>query len=221
MRTVKTIVAALAAAGGAAVAGEPPVTVGEPVVVTATRFEDRYLDKPVNVSIITAEDIKNSTARTVPELLRQLPGIRARDNSGSPNVQVDLRGFGISGDQNTLVLLDGVRISENEQTTVNWAGIPLSAIERIEIMRGSGAVLYGGGATGGTLNINHKHGGRRQPSGSVYGGIATYGTNEAGVGVSLGGDNVSLGFNGTYLYTDNYRDNNRLRQKNGLLDARW
>ena len=210
-----------AAAAWCAVAAELPVTVGEPVIVTATRFEDRYLDKPVNVSIITAEDIKNSTARTVPELLRQLPGIRTRDSSGSPNMQVDMRGFGISGDQNTLVLLDGVRISENEQTTVNWVGIPLTAIERIEIMRGSGAVLYGGGATGGTINIITKPAAPGQRSASIYGGVATYGTTEAGVGVNLGGENVSLSFNGSYLHTDNYRDNNRLRQKNALADIRW
>ena len=221
MRFTGAVVAALSAAAGIAAAGEPAATVGEPVIVTATRFEDPYLDKPVNVSIITAEDIKNSTARTVPELLRQRAGIRARDNSGSPNVQVDMRGFGIFGDQNTLVLLDGVRISENEQTTVNWAGIPLAAIERIEIMRGSGAVLYGGGATGGTINIITRTPAAGQRSGSIYGGVATYGTNEGGVGASLGGESVSLNFNGSYLYTDNYRDNNRLRQKNALADARW
>jgi len=51
--------------------------------------------------------------------------------------------------------------------------------------------------------------------------VATYGTTEAGVGVNLGGENVSLSFNGSYLHTDNYRDNNRLRQKNALADARW
>lgn len=204
-----------------AAAAEPPVTVGEPVIVTATRFEDRYLDRSVNVTVITAEDIKHSTARTVPELLRQLPGIRTRDSSGSPNMQVDMRGFGLSGDQNTLVLLDGVRISENEQTTVNWAGIPLNAIERIEIMRGSGAVLYGGGATGGTINIITRTPAAGQRSASLYGGVASYGTNEAGFSANLGGENVSLNFNGTYLDTDNYRDNNRLRQKNALADIRW
>jgi iron complex outermembrane receptor protein len=213
--------AILTAAAWYAMAAEVPVTVGEPVIVTATRFEDRYLDKPVNVSIITAEDIKNSTARTVPELLRQLPGIRARDSSGSPNVQVDMRGFGISGDQNTLVLLDGVRISENEQTTVNWAGIPLNAIERIEILRGSGAVLYGGGASGGTVNIITKTPVPRQRSASIYGGAATYGTSEAGVGANLAGESVGLRFNASYLDSDNYRDNNELRQKNALADLRW
>jgi iron complex outermembrane recepter protein len=219
MRFTAAVVVAAALSVPAA-AAEPPVTIGEPVIVTATRLEDRYLDRPVNVSIITAEDIRNSTARTVPDLLRQLPGIRTRDSSGSPNVQVDLRGFGISGDQNTLVLLDGVRISENEQTTVNWTGIPLSAIERIEVMRGSGAVLYGGGATGGTINIITKAAtpGR---SATLYGGAGTYGTTEGGVGANLGGENVSLRFNGSYLHTDNYRDNNRMRQRNALADARW
>jgi len=213
--------AVLTAAAWCALAAEVPVTVGEPVIVTATRFEDRYLDKPVNVSIIAAEDIKNSTARTIPELLRQLPGIRTRDSSGSPNKQVDMRGFGISGDQNTLVLLDGVRISENEQTTVNWVGIPLSAIERIEILRGSGAVLYGGGATGGTINIITRTPVPGQRSASIYGGAATYGTSEAGVGANLAGESVGLRFNASYLDSDNYRDNNELRQKNALADLRW
>ena len=213
--------AVLTAAAWCALAAEVPVTVGEPVIVTATRFEDRYLDKPVNVSIIAAEDIKNSTARTIPELLRQLPGIRTRDSSGSPNKQVDMRGFGISGDQNTLVLLDGVRISENEQTTVNWVGIPLNAIERIEILRGSGAVLYGGGATGGTINIITKTPMPGQRSASIYGGAATYGTSEAGVGANLAGESVGLRFNASYLDSDNYRDNNELRQKNALADLRW
>ena len=213
--------AVLTAAAWCALAAEVPVTVGEPVIVTATRFEDRYLDKPVNVSIIAAEDIKNSTARTVPELLRQLPGRRTRDSSGSPNKQGDMRGFGISGDQNTLVLLDGVRISENEQTTVNWVGIPLNAIERIEILRGSGAVLYGGGATGGTINIITKMPMPGQRSASIYGGAATYGTSEAGVGANLAGESVGLRFNASYLDSDNYRDNNELRQKNALADLRW
>ena len=219
MRFSVAVVGLLAAAGSAG-AADLPVTVGEPVIVTATRFEDRYLDRPVNVSIITAEDIRNSTARTVPELLRQLPGIRSRDSSGSPNVQVDMRGFGISGDQNTLVLLDGVRISENEQTSVNWVGIPLNAIERIEVMRGSGAVLYGGGATGGTINIITKAAAPGR-SASVYGAAGTYGTTEAGGGANLGGKNASLRFAGSYLHTDNYRDNNRMRERNALADARW
>ena len=155
---------------------QQPAVMADEVVVTATRFSAPAQDLPVGVTIISEERIRASTAATVPELLMQFPGIHIRDNSGSPNQQVDMRGFGITGDQNTLVLLDGQRISENEQTTVNWAAIPLSAIERIEIMRGSGAVLYGGGATGGTINIITKAPQKNRKSAFLGAGFGSYNT---------------------------------------------
>ena len=202
-------------------AQQQPVTVTEEVVVTATRFREPAQDLPVGVTVITEEQIRASTAATVPELLRQFPGIQVRDNSGSPNQQVDLRGFGITGDQNTLVLLDGQRISENELATVNWAAIPLSAIERIEIMRGSGTVLYGGGATGGTINIVTKAPLRNQKSAYASGGYGSYNTGEYRTGLNLAGDNLGLIFDASHLETDNYRDSNRLRQQNAQADLRW
>src|SRR4051812_43873003 len=95
------------------------------VVVTATRFPERALDAPIGMTIIGQERIRDSAARTLPELLSQEAGIVTRDNTGSPDAQVDLRGFGATGDQNTLVLLDGQRLSEIELVTVGWSGIPL------------------------------------------------------------------------------------------------
>jgi iron complex outermembrane receptor protein len=204
-----------------AVAADRPVTTGEPVIVTATRFGDAGERFPIGVQVITAEDIRRSTAATVPELLRTLSGIRTRDLSGSPNLQVDMRGFGIFGDQNTLVLLDGVRISEYEQTPVNWAAIPLDAIERIEVLRGSGAVLYGSGATGGTINIITRVPRAGERSASVYGGAGSFSTYEARAGLNLGGDGVGLRANAGHYESDNYRDNNRVRIDNFQGDARW
>ena len=216
----RAALAALSAAASCAFAADIPVTQIAPVVVTATRFADPGQRFPIGVQVIGEEDIRRSAASTLPELLSQFSGIRTRDLSGSPDVQVDMRGFGIFGDQNTLVLLDGRRISENEQATVNWSAIPLSAIERIEILRGSGAVLYGAGATGGTINIITKAPRRGERSAFVYGGIATYHTHEARVGGNLGGDGVALRMHGSYLGSENYRDNNRLRQGNAQADAR-
>ncbi len=200
---------------------QQPVVVADEVVVTATRFKEPQQELPVGVTVINEEQIRASTAATVPELLRQFPGIHVRDNSGSPNWQVDMRGFGIFGDQNTLVLLDGQRISENEQTTVNWAAIPLSAIERIEIMRGSGAVLYGGGATGGTINIITKAPQRDQKSAYMGGGYGSYHAGDYRAGFNLAGANLGMVFNANHLETDNYRDNNRLRQQNAQTDLRY
>ena len=139
-----TAACGLAAAAWCAVAAELPVTVGEPVIVTATRFEDRYLDKPVNATVITGEDIRRSTAKTVPELLSEQAGIVIHDFFGNnaATTTVDLRGFGITGTQNTLILLDGRRIADNDLSGIQWSAIPFAAIERIEIVRGSGAVQY-------------------------------------------------------------------------------
>jgi iron complex outermembrane receptor protein len=204
------------ATGAATPAGELP-----PVVVTATRFPDIQRQFPIGVTVITESDIRNSTAGTVPELLRMLPGVQTRDLSGSPNLQVDIRGFGIFGDQNTLVLLDGQRISENEQLTVNWSGIPLDAIERIEIMRGSGAVLYGAGATGGTINIITKAPAANTRNGFIEAGAGSHRTRDLRAGANIAGGQTGLRFTAAHRESDNYRDNNKLRIDSAQLDWRY
>ncbi len=201
-------------------AAEPPMSRGDPVIVTATRFTERPQQFPIGVEVIGEEDIRRSSATTLPELLSQRAGIRTRDLSGSPDVQVDMRGFGIFGDQNTLVLLDGRRVSEYEQATVNWSAIPLSSIERIEVVRGSGAVLYGAGATGGTINIITKAPREGERSAYVHGLVASYDTYGVSAGGNLGGERIALNLHGSYRYSDNYRDNNRLRQGNAAADVR-
>ena len=82
-----------------------PASPGEEIVVTATRFDEQQYNLPVGVTVLNAEDIRRSTAQTLPELLSQVAGILVRDNTGSPDQQVDIRGFGITGDQNSLVLV--------------------------------------------------------------------------------------------------------------------
>jgi iron complex outermembrane receptor protein len=184
------------------------------IVVTATRFPQDRLEAPIGMTVITAVEISESAAKTLPELLSREAGIITRDNSGSPDGQVDMRGFGVTGDQNTLVLVDGQRLSENELVSSRWSAIPLDSIERIEIMRGSGGVLYGGGASGGAINIIMKapRAESRGANGSVSAG--NHGTREARAGFNIS-DRVT-GFN---LYandyvSDNYRDNNRVEQQN-------
>ena len=70
--------------------------VADEVVVTATRFPDRYVDTPVNVTVITSEDIKNSTAKTLPDLLSEQAGISVHDLFGNnaATTTIDMRGFG-------------------------------------------------------------------------------------------------------------------------------
>ena len=223
MKSYHPIAAALCAAAIPAYAADAPAPVSElsPVVVTATRFPDVQRQFPVGVTVITEADIRNSTASTVPELLRMLPGVQTRDLSGTPNLQVDLRGFGIFGDQNTLVLLDGQRISEMEQLTVNWSAIPLDSIERIEVMRGSGAVLYGAGATGGTINIITKAATANTRGGFLEGGVGSYGTRDVRIGANIAGERAGLRLTMAHRESDGYRDNNALRIDSAQLDWRY
>ena len=216
----KGVVAALSAAACIAAAAETPVTVGEPVIVTATRFKQKRDEFPIGVTVISKDQIAQSSASTLPELLAQYAGIRVRDNSGSPNWQVDMRGFGVTGDQNTLVLLDGQRLSEIELTTVKWSSIPLSSIERIEVLRGSGAVLYGGGATGGTINIVTKAPLPKDNAATAFAGYGTYKTSDLRVGMTRAAGRLGLTINANQYDSDNYRVNNALTQRNLQGDIR-
>ena len=123
------------------------------IVVTGTRFSGS-LASAIGATVITAEDIAQSTATTLGEALDRLGGVTVRRSlAGTEDPGLDLRGFGVTGNQNTLVLVDGQRLSENELASARISTIPLTAVERIEILRGAGAVLYGPGASGGVINI--------------------------------------------------------------------
>jgi iron complex outermembrane receptor protein len=192
----------------------------DPVVITATRFPDSRRELPVGVTVVTSDDIRTSATSNLPEMLAQFGLLHVRDNAGTPNQQIDLRGFGITGDQNTVVLLDGVRISENELVPAQLSAIPLEAIERIEVVRGSGAVLYGGGATGGTINIITREApGMRAYALARAGG---YGTREGRAGFGRMSEALGFSLDLSHEDTDGYRRNNRFRQTNlsALLEAR-
>ena len=211
-----------AAAAWCAVAAELPVTVGEPVIVTATRFEDRYLDRPVNATVITAEDIKASTAKTVPDLLSEQAGIVIHDFFGNnaATTSVDLRGFGITGTQNTLILLDGRRLADTDLSGVQWSAIPFAAIERIEIVRGSGAVQYGDGATTGVINIITKSPANIGNLAVLQGRVGSYDTLEGQLYANYFTGNIGFNLIGSGFRSDGYRDNNANRQNDVQAEVR-
>ncbi len=214
----RSILAALAATFAPLVLAQDP---GEAaLVVTATRFPENRLEAPVGMTLITSGQIAASAATSLPQLLSQEAGIATRDNTGGPDGQIDMRGFGVTGDQNTLVLLNGQRLNEIELTTIGWTAMPLDSIERIEILRGSGSVLYGGGATGGTINIITKS---AQPGaqGTTFGASAgSYGTREARVGTSTADAGSGFTLFANDYASDGYRRNNRVEQKNLEGEAR-
>ncbi|WP_158782933.1 TonB-dependent siderophore receptor [Pantoea sp. BAV 3049] len=133
------------------------------------------------VSVITAEDIrKHPPANDLADLIRTMPGVNLTGNSNSGsrgnNRQIDLRGM---GPENTLILVDGKPISSRSAVRYGWRGerdtrgdtnwVPAEMIERIEVLRGPAAALYGNGAAGGVINII-----TRQPTDELHGSLNAY-----------------------------------------------
>ncbi|MCW5623299.1 MAG: TonB-dependent receptor [Burkholderiales bacterium] len=225
MQPFRLTILAIVASGLApvdAIAQERVAALSAPdVVVTANRFAQDSKRLPVGLQVITPEDIRASGAQTLPEVLALQAGVTVRDAFGSPNRQIDLRGFGATGDQNTLILLNGQRISENELVPADLAAISLGSVERIEIQRGSGAVLYGSGATGGTINVITRGPAAGDRSADVRATAGNYGTFGAGAGFSVGSDQLGASFQISRLDSDNYRRNNDLRQENVNGELAW
>ena len=185
------------------------------VVVTGTRSEERIERIPANVTVIDQGDLKNSNAKNVADLLRSEQGIVVRDLlSNGKSAQVDLRGFGEAAAYNNLVLVDGRRVNEIDLSGVDWTQIPLDQIERIEIVRGTGSVLYGDNAVGGVINIITKTPSDRfAASAGIVAG--SYSRNKDYASVSGSHGPLAASLYGSYDAARGYRENNLYRAKDG------
>ncbi len=121
-------------------------------LMSSPRIEVGKTDNSISMLTISNEEIKQSTATNISELLQQVAGIDIR-RRGAEGMQADLYIRGGSFDQ-TLLLIDGIKV-EDPQTghhTMNMT-IPLEVIEKIEIIKGSASRIYGQNAFTGAVNI--------------------------------------------------------------------
>ena len=155
------------------------------IVVTATRTAQSADATLASVSVITRQDIDRLQAQSLPEILRGVAGLTISNNGGEGKAtSVFLRG---TNADHILVLVDGVKIGSATTGTASFQDIPVAQIERIEIVRGPRASLYGSEAIGGVIQIfTRKGGGALTPSFSVTAG--SYGTGNSALGLSGGGE---------------------------------
>ena len=164
------------------------------VVVTATRTAQPLTDIVADVSIVDRETIDNAGGAGLVDLLARLPGVEITRNGGVGNSSnVFLRG---AEGRFTAVYIDGVRVDSQSTGGAVWEQIPLSQIDRIEVLRGPAAAVYGSDAMGGVVQIFTKKGdGPAQPyAGLGVGSRGTF-TAEAGISGGAGGWDCALGFN--------------------------
>ena len=108
---------------------------------------------PNQVTVITEDEIKKSGKTELVDVLSDIAGVTFRSYSTGAEAQVSMRGFGENSYGRVQVLVDGRSLNNPDMSGLNWQSIPLSSIEKIEILDGPSAVLYGSGAVGGVINI--------------------------------------------------------------------
>ncbi|MGD9211899.1 MAG: TonB-dependent receptor plug domain-containing protein, partial [Desulfobacteraceae bacterium] len=123
-------------------------------VTTASRRTEKLSDTTAAVYVITQEDIRRSTATTIPNLLRMVPGMQVA-NIDANKWAISSRGFNSRFATKLLVLIDGRSVYSPLFSGVFWDAqdVVLEDVERIEIIRGPGATLWGANAVNGVINI--------------------------------------------------------------------
>ncbi len=179
----------------------------EATVVTASRREQSIREAPVAVDVITSEEIKASGVTNIWDLLRYQPGVEVVDGH-TPHgnrALVTIRGFVEGFARNVLVLVDGRSVYDVNTGSVYWEQLPvqLQDVDRIEIIRGPNAALYGSGAGLGVINILTK-----KPTGTTTVTVQGAGGNRSTVLASESIDSSIHGFN--------YRLSHNFHQEGGF-----
>lgn len=126
----------------------------EPVTFSATGQPQRLSDVPLDMEIITADDIRRSGATNIPDILAAYAGVDTRRNSMN-SVDVGVRGFNTGLESRILVLINGRQAYIDVYGWVDWSSLPvqLNEIRQIELVRGPNSALFGFNAAGAVVNI--------------------------------------------------------------------
>lgn len=187
------------------------------VVVTATKTPEMRKNIPNAVVIIDETDIETSAAKTIGELLANEPGIDLRTNGNYGGAIQEIHFRGMSGDA-TQVFVNGVNVNSPSLGVADVSRIPLNSIERIEVVKGAGSLLYGSGAMGGTVNIITKRPKRDKMDLKATAGYGTQDTYQlsAEQGMFLT-DNFGYYLTAVRKETDGFRDNSDLTHNDASL----
>jgi outer membrane receptor protein involved in Fe transport len=215
-----TLVAIASASGRAAAQTEAPAdTLVVPVSgveVTALRGRDRLQEIPAAAFVLSRDDIWRAGSPRLSSLLQSIPGLFAygQTSSGDATI-VDPRGFSASGESSYLKLLvDGQDVRDLENGNVDWDWVPPGDIERIEVVQGPGAWIYGDASEGGIVNVVRTPPGARLGS-SLDARVGSFGLRTGSLGVSGPAGGAEVGARGFARGVDGWRERSRERVYGG------
>jgi iron complex outermembrane receptor protein len=180
-------------------------------VTSVSRKEEPLFKAASAIFTIGQEDIRRSGATAIPELLRMVPGMEVARIDGN-KWAISARGFNSLVSRKLLVQIDGRSVYTGLYSGVFWdtQDTPLEDIERIEVIRGPGATMWGANAVNGVINIITKN------AHNTQGGLVTAGAGnvEKGFGtVRYGGD---MGDQGAFRVYGKYFNRDDFSQPNGV-----
>lgn len=161
----------------------------DPMIITATRSEKRDVDVPASTTILSTQDLKNTGAQNLQVALGRVPGLIYKTFApgggamGTMANEIAIRGVS----NGTLVMLNGTPMNLRGKYFLD--AIPVESVERVEIVKGGGSVLYGSEAMGGVINIITK----KEFSNSVSVGYGNYGQQKYSATVGTG--DLNIGYN--------------------------
>jgi len=164
------------AAVAAAVPGAPraeEATRLEPIVITATRVEQKVSEQASAVSVVTREEIEAKSPLVAGDVLQGIPGVDVQRTGSTGNREnIKIRG-GLG--THTLVLIDGFPVNSPTLGQFDISALPVDGFERIEVVRGTQSALYGSNAMGGVVNFlpRKADGGREFAAGTSGGSFST------------------------------------------------
>ncbi len=129
---------------------KPEAIKTDQIVITAGKYEQRITELPVSAALLTSDDITKKNYLTIEDALRYVPGVNFTLD------QVSIRGssgYSRGAGTRVLVAIDGVPFYSGDTGEIVWEVIPLTALERIEIIKGAASSLYGSTAIGGVINV--------------------------------------------------------------------
>ena len=132
---------------------------GKAVRVTAAKHEMEMADVPMSVAVVDGNEVTESSAATVADLLDDVSGVQVSSNGMPGFKQVNIRG---EANSRVLILVDGQRVTEQKGMDGTPLLISAQDIERVEVIKGPASVLYGSEAIGGVVNVITKKGSKKE-----------------------------------------------------------
>ena len=182
-------------------------------VVTATKTETERWRTASSVTVISRDQIENGQFRLLPEALRQVPGLTLA-TPGIPGTVATVMSRGTTTKDTTL-LIDGRPVPFNLAGSFNLESMALDNVERIEVLRGPAASLYGGRSLGGVINVITRSGKSvEKPQGSAFFETGSYGTFREGLSTLGSAGMLDWSLEGSRVDMQGQRQNSQLQQNN-------